>query len=187
LSANGRYALSGGLDVRLWEVKNGRCLRTFNPGASVSSLGLSADGRLVLTGGSKALNLWEVHLGEQTPAAPFMLSQINVAHEVLSNQAVYNQALSDACRAIEDGDITGAARAIRSARSLPGFERAETALVIWRQLYIRLPHKSFRGAWNVAVFEGHTNHVTSVCLSVDGHYALSGSRDHTIKLWEIPG
>jgi WD40 repeat protein len=44
--------------------------------------------------------------------------------------------------------------------------------------------------WEVAsgrclrTFEGHTDEVKSVCLSVDGRFALSGSWDKTLKLWE---
>jgi len=32
---------------------------------------------------------------------------------------------------------------------------------------------------------GHTEAVNSVCFSPDGKYALSGSSDNTIKLWEV--
>jgi len=35
----------------------------------------------------------------------------------------------------------------------------------------------------VRTFEGHTGKVTSVCLSGDDHYALSGSADGTPKRW----
>ncbi|HEY7420121.1 MAG TPA: serine/threonine protein kinase, partial [Ktedonobacteraceae bacterium] len=36
----------------------------------------------------------------------------------------------------------------------------------------------------LSTFEGHTDSVTSVCLSADGRFALSGSADKTLKLWE---
>ena len=36
----------------------------------------------------------------------------------------------------------------------------------------------------IRIFEGHESSVTSVSLSVDGRYALSGSEDKTLKLWE---
>ena len=36
-------------------------------------------------------------------------------------------------------------------------------------------------------FEGHTHWVTSVFLSADGRYALSGSDDNTLRLWEVSG
>ena len=34
-------------------------------------------------------------------------------------------------------------------------------------------------------FKGHSEAVTSVVLSADGRYALSGSEDKTLKLWEV--
>ncbi|MBN2310101.1 MAG: WD40 repeat domain-containing protein, partial [Candidatus Hydrogenedentes bacterium] len=33
--------------------------------------------------------------------------------------------------------------------------------------------------------EGHGDHVKSVCLSADGRWALSGSWDNTLRLWEM--
>lgn len=32
---------------------------------------------------------------------------------------------------------------------------------------------------------GHSLGVTSVAFSPDGKYALSGSKDHTLRLWEV--
>ena len=34
-------------------------------------------------------------------------------------------------------------------------------------------------------FEGHKDDVRSVCLSADGRYAISGSDDKTLKLWDV--
>jgi WD40 repeat protein len=34
-------------------------------------------------------------------------------------------------------------------------------------------------------FEGHTDVITSVCITRDGKYMLSGSGDETVKLWDI--
>src|SRR5205823_5177943 len=35
------------------------------------------------------------------------------------------------------------------------------------------------------VLKGHTGSVESVCLSADGSRALSGSRDGTMRLWDV--
>jgi serine/threonine protein kinase len=37
----------------------------------------------------------------------------------------------------------------------------------------------------VRIFEGHSNGVRSVSFSADGKYAISGSDDKTLKLWEV--
>jgi len=39
-----------------------------------------------------------------------------------------------------------------------------------------------RSLWTL---EGHTHYVESVCFSPDGRYALSGSWDCTLRLWEV--
>jgi len=53
LSTDGRWLVSGGSSVRLWEVSTGRCLRVFGMGFTrMSSVSLSADGRWLMAGGN---------------------------------------------------------------------------------------------------------------------------------------
>jgi WD40 repeat protein len=37
----------------------------------------------------------------------------------------------------------------------------------------------------VAVLEGHGGHVYAVCVSPEGRYAVSGSQDRTVRLWDL--
>ena len=45
--------------------------------------------------------------------------------------------------------------------------------------------------WDFTVFEcvktmhGHDHNISSVCFTPTGDYVLSGSRDKTIKMWEV--
>ena len=63
--------------------------------------------------------------------------------------------------------------------------------------YLMVPHPSHREAERTMdtmdtmaelgrTMEGHANAVYSVCVSADGSRLFSGSRDHTIKVWNIP-
>jgi WD40 repeat protein len=37
-----------------------------------------------------------------------------------------------------------------------------------------------------ATLDGHTGEVTSVAISRDGRRVVSGSRDGTVKVWDVP-
>lgn len=49
----------------------------------------------------------------------------------------------------------------------------------------RTAHEMTEPSRLIRAFEGHTRSVGSVCMSADGRYGLSGSRDGTLKLWEV--
>ena len=190
LSADGRHGLSGSADkLRLWDLASGRCLRTFEGHTGgVTSVAISADGRRAVTGsGDETLRLWEVGPGSGLPAAPYTLVRVQAGEELLSRQAAYEQALVLAREALERGQLVDAARRLRRARAVPGYSRATEALDLWRSLYDSFPGRSFRAGWEAATLEGHGGPVDAVSLSADGRHAISGSDDHTLKLWEVAG
>ncbi|WP_254010111.1 WD40 repeat domain-containing protein [Limnofasciculus baicalensis] len=65
---------------------------------------------------------------------------------------------------------------MRNIRSQPAFEKSEEVFQAWTSLYQHFPRKSLLGAWEDKVLLGHSGGVTSVSLSLDGQYALSGSQ-----------
>ena len=68
-SPDGRYALSGSWDktMKLWEVSNGREIRTFQGHSwTVTSVAFSPDGSYALSGsGDNTMKLWEVSSGRE--------------------------------------------------------------------------------------------------------------------------
>ena len=80
---------------------------------------------------------------------------------------------------IERGDAESAVKILEKAASQAGDSRpVQTALSTARA--------DLSGCRRcLQTFEGHTDLVTSIFLSADGRHALSGSRDETLKLWDV--
>jgi len=191
LSADGRWALSGGVDktLRLWDTATGHCLRIFEGHAnSIWSLFLSTDGHSILSGSyDKTLKLWDtgklMHRDWEGP--PFVYSRVMTAHEAVNIRGRIEAAVQEGTRLLQSGHAGAALEVLREARDLPGGERDCSVLELWRQAGRRSRQKRLATAWNLRTFEGHTGGVTSVCLSGDGRWGLSGSDDKTLKLWDI--
>ncbi|PSB14739.1 hypothetical protein C7B76_15370 [filamentous cyanobacterium CCP2] len=188
-SQDGQYVLSAGDDttLKLWEVATGRCLRTFIGHQSpVRDLALSADGHYVVSGDADGLKRWAVHLSAFPVVAPLRLSRVQVTEAFQSSDLVYRQELLQSRTAQEKDDLVSAARHVRMARSLPGYNRASEAITAWTAFYTVLPRQGLSGAWESATLDRHIDAVQAVALSSDRRYALSGSNDWTVKLWDIP-
>jgi WD40 repeat protein len=175
LSADGRFVLSGSTDrtVRLWEVESGRCLRVFEGHSDpVFSVSLSADARLALSGGAQFLvrnererlftsgqmRLWDTASGQCLPTFQGQSDPVTAVHLKFSGRRV----------------LSGGGLSILQHHS--GRFSQVGQLHLWQVSTGR----------RLGNLNGHTNAVTSVCISLDGHYALSGSTDRTVKLWHLP-
>ncbi|MEI6125187.1 MAG: protein kinase, partial [Pseudomonadota bacterium] len=193
LSPDGRYAVSGGGDflgkeraVKLWEVSSGRCLYTFKGhSGNVHSVCFSQDGRYALSGSQDmTLMLWQAALDAKPYSAPLMLSTLQDSSETVLAQIEYARHVHEARKALEQHAAVEAARQVRLARAQKGYSRSREALGVWADLYVRLPKKGLSGWWNEGMLTGHTDAVSTACISADGTLCVSGSEDATLKLWE---
>jgi WD40 repeat protein len=191
LSARGYYALSGSTDrtLRLWDIRAGRCLRTLEGHSDpIHSVSLSPDGRYALSGAAQFLIRNESRA--KKGAAPLKGDGPSAESERLftSGQLKLWDVAAGRCLPTFDGH-TDAVTAVtldfnrRYALSGGGFS-------VPQNLTGRLVQSGPIHFWEVATgrcltsFAGHAGAVTSVCLSLDARYALSGGTDRTIKLWE---
>ena len=195
-----RVAAASGGTWKLWEVSTGRCLRTFEQGLAVKSVALSPDGRRVLAGGSR-LQLWD----QGDPGhilAPVRLSMVVSSEAARTNEDRFHDLLAQVEEHTGRGAFAEAGRLVRMARSLPGFERRPDALTAWSGLYPHLSHRGLSAAWcsRVLAGEGSQAPVQSVAdvasrasdeaiwcvfLRADGRFALSGTGDGCVQLWDL--
>lgn len=163
-SADSRLALSGGFDgiVKLWDLQAGRSLGTFSGHTSwVNSVCLSHDGKLAISGSSDdTVKIWNTATGHCISTLKHQPSEVTSV--CLSPDSRFALCGTDNGK-LHLWDVVNGVH----LRTLPRSGQQQDAGV--------MPEGD----------RGHSDEVTSVCLSYDGQFALSGSKDNTIILWEI--
>lgn len=194
LSLDGRFLLSAasgaGGEAKLWDLETGRCLRTFRDFKSgAMQAELLDDGRFALAlSWSGDMALWATPLHENAFTAPMVLSKVRASEAVQQAQTLYEQHVEAAKRAFNEGKFLQAAGELKQARSLPGWDRGDEAVALWRSLYRRLPRKEFRGAWEVITLEMGIRQDGSrpVAISPDSRFMVSATSGNDLKMWELP-
>jgi len=160
-SSDGQLVLIGGhRKFDLFDVATGHCLQTFvGHACKVTSACFSPDNDYALSGGDdNILRLWDVTTGR-----------------CIHTFEGHKDAVSSTCFS-PDGRfaVSGCSPRDRSS-CLEFLGNLDTSLKLWDLASGRC----------IRTFEGHRNHVNSICSSSDGRFILSGSDDATLKLWDI--
>ena len=187
-SPGGQYVVSGGADgtVRIWEMETTRCVRTFSGHTqAVTSLIFTPDGQAVTGSKDSTLRLWELELGAQTYEATVQVCRQQSHGELQSSTQRFRQQITWAQSALKSGKPIVAYKYITHARSVPGYERAPELLEFNATLGKLLPRKGLRGRWLLRTFKGHEGGITTVFLTPDGRFAVSGSQDGTLRKWNL--
>lgn len=173
-AGDGRAALSGSADwtARLWDTTTGQSLRTFEGHSDpVNAVALSADGRHALTGSARyavsagnervftggEVRLWDTTTGRCLHT--FTDDTGTVMALALSGDGRFLLTTGAAAAGARDGGKLSRAGRFR----------------LWDMA---------AGSGAVA-FVGHDDAVTSVCLTGDGRYAVSGGLDRTVRVWDL--
>lgn len=185
LSGSGGMLRTEDCTLKLWNIATGQCLHTFEGHTRrVTSVAISPDGRSALSGSSdETLKFWRIGSSEFT--ASWYLCKPESSMVVIKRESEFETYINQAEKKRKHGDFSGAAALLRQAKSLPGCERLKEMRDAWASLYTIWPKKHWESSWEIQRFEGHTKAVNAVAISADGRFALSGSGDNTLKLWDI--
>lgn len=150
----------------------------------VTSVSISPDGSWGLSGSGimwGELRLWELRGGSQ---GGFAVALPRSAPEIDKSADIVHKAIENARSALQQGLIAEAVRNVAGARQLPGYERNPALLELWSNIGRKGRCHGFAGGWLLRQFE-HKDKVTSISLSADGRWGLTGSEDETLRLWEL--
>lgn len=196
---DGRWVLSGGDDrnLRLWDVTNGRLLRTLGGHTRrVSGIAVSEDGTLAVSGGDDAtLRLWDLQTGRCRKKIDASGKVFGVALSPNGRWAAATSGARETAMGV-DGTLIQVwdLETERCLSELPGHGRAVRSVALsadGRRLLSGADDHTVR-LWDVAtktqllLFEGHTHFVSCVRMNADATRALSASWDQTIRVWDLP-
>jgi WD40 repeat protein len=156
---------------------------------AVHSVTFSPDGQFALSGSEdETLRLWKVSpfMGPRLHA-PWFYSKVISAQEALERERSHETYLARAQQAFEADRIADALALLKQARAVSGFDKSHDCLNLQARVGARARVKSYGGGWLKRTLEGHTGGVNSLALSPDGCFALSGSEDKTLRLWDVAG
>jgi WD40 repeat protein len=166
VSPDGRQALSGSRDhtLRLWDLGTGQLLRSLaGHDSAVSAIAISADGRQALSGSyDRTLRLWDLQTGQP-------LRTLTGHGDGVNAVAVSH----DGCHALSGS----------SDKTLRLWDLQRGQQI---QLYTRtIGLSNLRGFQDMEVLLSHSHWINAVAITSDSRWALSGSHDRTLKVWDL--
>lgn len=192
LSPDGKRALSGGNDrtLRVWDVRNYRCLRTFRGlDSSVNAVYLCRHRRIALSiNGGRSLRVWNVAplcRKKQQPRSPIMVCQVSSSEEVAEQQGQLVQLCENAEKASAEGDFRTAIEQLRAARNLSGWDSMRSRLDLWQLVGRRSIRLRPFDIWCAEVFTEHDQEIQDVAILINGKIAVSAGRDQVLCVWDL--
>ncbi|KAB8237847.1 WD40 repeat-like protein [Aspergillus alliaceus] len=160
-AGNGRYIASGSGDktVRLWDILDGKLVYTLSIEDGVTTVAMSPDGHYVAAGSlDKSVRVWDTTTG-------YLVERLESPDG--HKDSVYSVAFAPNGRDLVSGSL-------------------DKTIKLWELNVPRgaFPGTGVKGGKCIRTFEGHKDFVLSVCLTPDGHWVMSGSKDRGVQFWD---
>ena len=168
-SPDGKYALSGGKRLQLWDLTTGKEIRTIGDLSARYISPFTADGSKVMSYSlESSMRGWEPYFMLWDTATWNNISKVKLPTSMALGVPI-SVALSPDGRYILTGQMP---------LGMGGQLKKEAKIVLWGASTGEMLRSQ-------TASEGFPVFVPSVAISPDGGYALSGGTDGTVRLWDI--
>ena len=186
IAPNGTWVLSASTDgtLRLWDLKTSRCLRTYTGHeSSVNSVAVCPKKVLAVTGSSDAtLKLWWLSVGSKSPSIPVLPRS---SEEIIELTDQIEVQMNAASQKYKQGDYAGALAIVAEARAIPGYQQNPRLLNDWDRVGLKGIRLGLRSSWLVQTYPPHLAGVNAVAFIGGGKFALTGSDDAQVNIWDL--
>jgi len=189
LSIDGLYLISGSRDqtIKVWDVNTGLLVRTLEGHTNeVKSLALTPDGNYVVSGSHDCtIKIWNIKTGSLVKNIEGHTDWVNAVAVTPDGNQIVSGSRDQTIKVwdLHSGDLNKSVKSdviLSLALTHDGEHLLSTSI-----------YESEIRSWNIksGVYEhslvGHTDYVNKVLLMPNGCYAVSGSYDKTIKVWDL--
>ncbi len=150
-SLDGNWIISSAAsDKRIWDVASGKEIALLREHKNIDRVPLSPNGKYVISGGN-TLRIWEVWNWQKT-------NELNTVPKTGDNLIALGKTIH-----------------INFNSSFVVSNGFENTVKLWETSSLKLK----------AVLHGHEKAVSCVAFSMDGKRIVSGSRDNTVRIWDV--
>ncbi len=170
--------------ISLWNISTGAELRTFNRGFA-TSVAFSIDGKTLATGGKDMLiKLWDLESGAELPDLKGHKTEV---YQLAFNPDGKTLTTSGSDHTVRVWDYrTGAmVRTVEGPFVEQGAFNRDCTMLAVGDWYGRVQVWDFAKGSSRRLAGSHAAKVTSVAITPNDKYVISGSQDGTIKVWDI--
>ncbi len=196
LSSDDVYLISSSWDhtLRIWHLTSGECIATLEGHTDlVNVVAITSDDRFIISGGDDpVLRVWcdltalPCPMLDEPPLS-YLLQSPRSQQGNFETQRKVEKLIAQAETTIKENKTEEAMQIYREVQNIEGFhENTKVLNAIYETAFKgNLIRKTPKSIWQHRVLKGHTGNVTCLALSPKEDIVVSGSKDHTLKIWEI--
>ena len=188
ITLNGRYAISVSPHsiLRLWDIETGQCMRTMKgPRGELPLIAITFDGKHMVWGyDMKYLGIWTIPFNKSY-RSKLEVSKIKGFNEIKIEKDTFNKIIGKAENLYNNKDYKGSFSRLYEAWENTQYANNTAILDLYSRLMQKGKAKGQVFSFEKKMQKGHTQRVVTATLTPDGTFAVSGSADKTVRLWDL--